>query len=176
MNSCFRLISIYCLLTAISVTAPAQDNSLLLNKLAAPDGPGGSRVTVTESGESASILRMAGSTRRNSTISAYRVRIFFDNSQNARSNAYATLNRFREIYPEIPVDLKYDVPYFRVTAGYCLTKEEAIILWGRIKDTFPKAFLIPEPENISLETFLRYGTAGVDEPEPTDVQVGETAL
>ncbi|MCD8102099.1 MAG: hypothetical protein LUE26_05945 [Alistipes sp.] len=169
MNYYTRLLSSCCLLLAVYVTAAAQDNSIIINRLSAPDGPGGSRVTVTESGEAASILRMAGSSRRSSTISAYRVRIFFDNSQNARANAYSTLNRFREIYPEIPVDLKYDVPYFRVTAGYCLTKEEAIILWGRIKDTFPKAFLIPEPENISLETFLRYGTAGVDDPEAEEL-------
>lgn len=150
------------------LTVTAQDNGQLLSKLSVPDGQGGARITVVESGEAASIIRMAAASRRSSAINAYRVRIFFDNSQNARTMATATLNRFREMYPDIAADMKYEAPNFRVTVGYCLTKEEQIMLWGRIKDAFPKAFLIPEPENISLETFLQYGGAPTDATSPEE--------
>lgn len=39
------------------------------------------------------------------------------------------------------VYVDYEIPYFIVSAGNCLTKEEAIMLKGRVSATFPKAFL-----------------------------------
>ena len=35
----------------------------------------------------------------------------------------------------------YENPYFKVTAGDCLTSEEAIILKGRVQGVFPKAYV-----------------------------------
>ena len=35
----------------------------------------------------------------------------------------------------------YDIPYFKVSVGNCLTPEEAIILKERVSATFPKAFV-----------------------------------
>ncbi|MCD7969470.1 MAG: hypothetical protein LUF87_03870 [Alistipes sp.] len=141
------------LLIAGATTASGQDAAAVVGRLSVPDGPGGASITVTEKGEAASIVRMASSARRNTRVNGYRVRIFFDNKQNARGQANAALNRFRELYPGIPADMKYDVPDFKVTAGYCLTNEEAIILWGRIKNQFPKAFLIPEEIPLSAFTY-----------------------
>ena len=40
--------------------------------------------------------------------------------------------KFKEIYPSIPVYMDYDDPYFKVTAGNCITYEEAVILCGKI--------------------------------------------
>lgn len=58
--------------------------------------------------------------------------------------------RFREIYPDIPAYMDYDnIPYFKVTVGNCLTMEEAIILWGRIRDAFDRAFIVPESPCLS---------------------------
>lgn len=84
-------------------------------------------------------------------IRGYRVRIFSDNSQNARSAGQNALSRFRELYPGIPADMTYDTPYFKVTVGNCLTAEEATILWGKIKDAFDRAFVARE--EIPLSSF-----------------------
>ena len=48
---------------------------------------------------------------------------------------------FEETYPDVKVYVDYEIPYFIVSAGNCLTKEEAIMLKGRVSATFPKAFL-----------------------------------
>ena len=40
-------------------------------------------------------------------------------------------------------------PYFTVTAGDCVTAEEAIILMGRVRGVFPKAFLKNEELSVA---------------------------
>ena len=35
----------------------------------------------------------------------------------------------------------YESPWFSVSVGNCLSAEEAVILKGRVAQTFPKAFL-----------------------------------
>lgn len=75
--------------------------------------------------------------------------------------------RFREIYPDIPAYLSYENPYFKVTVGNCLTSEEAIILLGKIRDAFDRAFLVREEISLSLfgETASSIPTSnGTSEP------------
>ena len=100
-------------------------------------------------------------------IPGYRVRIFLDNGQNARASANGAIARFREIYPDIPAYLSYENPYFKVTVGNCLTSEEAIILLGKIRDAFDRAFLVREEISLSLfgETASSIPTSnGTSEP------------
>lgn len=54
---------------------------------------------------------------------------------------FAAKALFEETYPDVKVYVDYEIPYFIVSAGNCLTKEEAIMLKGRVSATFPKAFL-----------------------------------
>jgi len=111
------------------------------------------RVTVAEYGDAAQAVAQAVSNVRHPTLKAYRVCIFADNGQDARAGAVAAKELFEENFPGIPVYIFYENPYFRVTAGNCLTVEEAIILRGRIAGTFPKAF--PKSEQLSLSDFRR---------------------
>ena len=84
--------------------------------------------------------------------------------QHARSQAESVMARFREIYPDIPAYMDYDnIPYFKVTVGNCLTMEEAIILWGKIRDAFDRAFIVPE--SMPLELFGQQPVARTDGPE-----------
>ncbi|MFI3268366.1 MAG: hypothetical protein R3Y51_06590 [Rikenellaceae bacterium] len=82
------------------------------------------------------------SARLDKTIKAYSVRIFFDNSQDARSGSEKAKKKFKELYPDTYVFDEYTAPYFKVTAGKFLTHEEAIILWGNILSEFPNAFVV----------------------------------
>ena len=59
----------------------------------------------------------------------------------SRDGAFAAKALFEETYPDVKVYVDYEIPYFIVSAGNCLTKEEAIMLKGRVSATFPKAFL-----------------------------------
>ena len=71
----------------------------------------------------------------------HRVCVFSDNGPAARDGAFAAKALFEETYPDVKVYVDYEIPYFIVSAGNCLTKEEAIMLKGRVSATFPKAFL-----------------------------------
>lgn len=105
--------------------------------LSVADSVTGSRVVVRESSDIEGVLNRAGGLEK---VRGYRVRIFFDNSQNARSNAQAIMNQFAELFPDIPVYMIYENPYFKVAVGNCLTEDEAMIISGRIKGKFDRAF------------------------------------
>lgn len=136
-----------------ALTLSAQGSWAVKEKLASADGQGGARIEVTEAGDAGSIVKMLESTRKNTAVSGYRVRILFDNSQTARANAANTRARFEEMFPNIPTHLKFESPYFKVSVGNCLTIDEATILWGRIKGSFDKAF--PMREEILLSELMK---------------------
>lgn len=76
-------------------------------------------------------------------IRGYRIRIYYDNSQNARNEsmwAYSTaINYFH-----VSAYRGYSNPYFKVTIGDCRTKSEAQKLLNMVKGTFPSAFIVRE--------------------------------
>ena len=112
----------------------------------------------------ASAVRSMEGRRAPEKVRGYRVRIYFDNVQHARSQAESVMARFQEIYPDIPAYMDYDnIPYFKVTVGNCLTMEEAIILWGKIRDAFDRAFIVPE--SMPLELFGQQPVARTDGSE-----------
>lgn len=78
------------------------------------------------------------------TITGYRVRIFFDNRQTARSESEETLKRFMSLFPGIEAYRTYANPYFKVTVGNFRTKSEAMAKLEGIKSYFPSAFVIKE--------------------------------
>ncbi len=102
------------------------------------------QLVIVEHGRAAEVVKQINDQTTGGKIKGYRVRIFFDNGQNARSGAAAVLSQFRELYPDIPAKMVYENPYFKVTVGNCLSQEEAVILWGRVKNQFDKAFVTTE--------------------------------
>lgn len=113
---------------------------------------GESRVEVTEHGDAAAAVAEASRTGQRLRFRGYRVCVFFDNGQDARADAVAAKTLFEETYPGTRVYMVYENPYFKVSAGNCLTAEEAIILKGRVSTAFPKAFL--KSEELSLADLL----------------------
>lgn len=146
----------------IGSIASAQNLNAYKTKLQNADPTYGSRVSVTEHGTAATAIRSMQNRSHPSEIWGYRVRIFFDNSQNARSLANQAMERFKSIYPDIPVYIVYDNPYFKVTVGNCLTEDEARILQGKIQGAFDRAFPIQEKIPMSL---LGQSTSSISEPE-----------
>lgn len=154
-------ILLFSLLGIISFgTSAAQSLTPFKERLATPltspveNGTGiGARVTVEEYGDANEIVASAGMVNPRMHFKGYRVCIFFDNGQNARSEAVEAKTLFQETYPDIPIYTVYENPYFKVTVGDCLTVEEAIILQGRISATFPKAF--HKNENLTIANLLK---------------------
>jgi len=83
----------------------------------------------------------------NKKITGYRVRIFFDNKQDARVHSGSVVGSFSGRYPEISVYRTYENPYFKVTVGDFRTKSEATMLLKRIESDFPSAFIVKETIN-----------------------------
>lgn len=74
----------------------------------------------------------------------YRIRIFFDNSQNSRGASEAALYRFKTRYPEVAAYRTFANPFFKVTVGDYRTKSEALAALKDIKADFPSAFIVKE--------------------------------
>lgn len=89
---------------------------------------------------------MAGFVRTNQSrpIKGYRVRIYFDNKQNARGASGGIYSQFSSTYPDIPAYRSYTNPYFKVTVGDFRTKSEAMRFLEEIKGQFPQAFVVKE--------------------------------
>jgi hypothetical protein len=77
-------------------------------------------------------------------ISGYRVRIFFDNRQSARSLSASVLSSFVSSHPGIAAYRSYSNPYFKVSAGDFRNKSGALQLLAKVKSEFPKAFIVKE--------------------------------
>lgn len=104
-------------------------------------------VEIYQSQDVASALRKQVESNSKRNIPGYRVRIFFDNKQSARSESEETLKRFEAAYHGIKAYLTYANPYFKVTVGDFRTKSEAMAFLSQIKSAFPSAFVVKE--NIS---------------------------
>lgn len=101
-------------------------------------------MNITQSDALTNSMRHHIKTNPGRSISGYRVRIFFDNKQTARTESQRTLARFESMYPGIRAYRTYTNPYFKVTVGDCRTKSEAMAILARIKKTFPNAFIVKE--------------------------------
>jgi hypothetical protein len=101
-------------------------------------------VEIYQPQEVASALRKQVASNSKRTVSGYRVRIFFDNRQTARTESEETLKRFESIYHDVKAYRTYANPYFKVTVGDFRTKSEAMELLSNIKGTFPSAFVVKE--------------------------------
>lgn len=101
-------------------------------------------VQIRQSQEIMSSMRQHIASNSKRTSSGYRVRIFFDNKQTARTESEKTLKRFKELFPGVAAYRIYANPYFKVTVGDFRTKSEAMALLTRIKGAFPSAFVVKE--------------------------------
>lgn len=89
---------------------------------------------------------MSGYVRTNAArkINGYRIRIFFDNRQNARSESERIQKEFSHLFPEMRTYRTYANPYFKVTVGDFRTRSEAMLQMHRIRSIYPSAFLVKE--------------------------------
>ena len=129
---------------------PAVDSLLLGADVfqAMPEKPNGKAgVVIRQSQMVEESMRTHVIDNRTRPITGYRIRIFFDNSQNARKNSASTLDEFLSSFRGIPAYRSYANPYFKVTVGDYRTKAEAMANLANIKKSFPSAFIVKEKIN-----------------------------
>lgn len=104
-------------------------------------------VVINQSNAIASAMEAHVRSNAGRSIKGYRVRIYFDNKQNARNASMAAYNSFRSLHHDVAAYRSYVNPYFKVTVGDFRTKSEAMQFLTSIKGEFPNAFVLKE--NIS---------------------------
>lgn len=155
-----RIVCILGLLigTAIGTTAEAQHIRTFTDALSRPDSVSDATVRVTPYGTAIKALDQYDRRTKLASVQGYRIRIFFDNGQNARNEALEIQERFRREFPGIPTYLGYETPSYMVTVGNCVTMDEALMLWNRVRHSFKTAFLwrgkIPVSEILRIEETL----------------------
>ncbi|MDR1416684.1 MAG: SPOR domain-containing protein [Prevotellaceae bacterium] len=80
-------------------------------------------------------------------IEGYRIRIYRDNSGNARQRSQDISERFSEQFSDIPAYRSYDNPYFKVSVGDFRTKDDALKFYINIKRQYPTAYIVLEDIN-----------------------------
>lgn len=125
-------------------TAPAQTLHEFSKKISHPTvdslGHKSGVITVKECGDVPAIIESAAS-QSDSFIRVMRVVVYMENGQQARQEAMEKKELVISQFPEEPVSLVYENPYFKVIVGACLTQEEAVVLMTKLLPLFPKAFI-----------------------------------
>ncbi len=104
-----------------------------------------SAITIIQSPHIVSAMRNYTAASRSRRINGYRVRIFFDNRQDARVKSESIENSFRELYPQVGVYRTYTNPYFKVTVGDFRNRSDAMKFLKRIEGVYPFPFIVREP-------------------------------
>ena len=77
-------------------------------------------------------------------INGYRIRLFFDNKQSARTESEELEKEFQLQFPQIPTYRSYTNPFFKVVVGDYRTKSDAIKELNKILPFYPKAIVVKE--------------------------------
>ena len=77
-------------------------------------------------------------------ISGYRIRVFYDNTPQARTRSEAIENALMEQYPEHKVYRSFESPNYKVLIGNFRSKDEALRIFNALKKTYPTAYIIKD--------------------------------
>lgn len=130
----------------LALECGAQGIQRTRDRLERPEAGSRARIEVSEEPDAARAILAADRVARVDKVDGYRVSLFRDNKQSSGEDARAVAAQFKEKFPGIPVQVAYEAPYFKVTAGNYVDRVDAIALWGRALPHFPKAVVIMEKE------------------------------
>ena len=143
-------------LLALFLSSPVmgQEIGAFKARMAVPSEEKGAAVKVHEYGSAAQAVTLYDRLAKPAEIPGYRIRIFFDNGQHARSEALATQERFRNEFPGISTFL--------------------VMLWNSVRRSFSTAFLWRG--NIPVADLLQEGPAVPATEEKVEENASETRV
>ena len=107
----------------------------------------GSGVTVNQSRAMRSALDSYVSNNAAKKLTGYRIRVYFDNGQNARLRSESIARAVSGAFPGIGVYRTFESPNFKVTVGDFRTKDEALKVFHSLKANYPTAIILRETIN-----------------------------
>ena len=120
------------------------DSTLVGRSILSVLGPG---VTVNQSSAMKAAFENYVADNAAKKISGYRIRVFFDNSQNARNRSEAIARSISGAYPGVGVYRTFESPNFKVCVGDFRTKADALKLYHALKSSYPTAIILKETIN-----------------------------
>lgn len=127
---------------------PAIDSSLagksIFNVLKSGNTGRAGKVEVVQSPAVAKAMENHIARNASKKMHGYRIRIFFDNGQNARAKSESVVGAFSAQHPGVGVYRDYENPYFRVTVGDFRTRRDATRFLNSIKWQYPTGFIVKE--------------------------------
>lgn len=117
------------------------DSTLLGRSVLSVLGPG---VTVNQSSAMKTAFDNYVSANASKKVYGYRIRVYFDNGQNARSKSEAIARTISGTYPGVGVYRTFDSPNFKVSVGDFKTKDEALKIYHSLKASYPTALILRE--------------------------------
>lgn len=106
----------------------------------------------------------------NSTMSGFRVQIFMEIGNEAVDHANVVKKEFEEQYPELPIYLSYEQPYYRLRVGDFRNRVEAEKYLRILKPQYGVAFVTADIINPPA----RIQTMKLEEGEDTGEETGES--
>ena len=107
----------------------------------------GSGVSVNQSSAMKSAFDSYVSANASKRITGYRIRVYYENNQNARNRSEAIARCISGTYPGIGVYRTFESPNFKVCVGDFRTKDEALKLYHALKSSYPTAIILKETIN-----------------------------
>ena len=120
------------------------DSTLVGRSVLSVLGPG---VTVNQSAAMKSAFDSYVSANASKRVSGYRIRVYYENNQNARNRSEAIARTISGTYPGIGVYRTFESPNFKVCVGDFRTKDEALKLYHALKSSYPTAIILKETIN-----------------------------
>ena len=125
--------------------APLADSTLVgttIFQLIAKDG--NSTVTLNQPKEMEQAYNLYLKANGEKKRSGYRIRLFFDNKQSARTESEELEKSFQLQFPQIPTYRSYTNPFFKLVVGDYRTKSDAIRELNKILPFYPQAIVVKE--------------------------------
>lgn len=120
------------------------DSTLIGRSVLSVLGPG---VTVNQSRAMRTALDGYVSNNASKKLSGYRIRVYFDNGQSARTRSESIARSISNAFPGIGVYRTFESPNFKVSVGDFRTKDEALKVYHSLKATYPTAIILRETIN-----------------------------
>ena len=148
-----RIFAVLAVLAALSFQAAGQNTSSvdstlvgrsIFNLLPSREKGNKATVTVRQSPEIKEAFNRQVAANAIKRVVVYRIRIYNDNKQNARSASESAMNRFKAMYPGVAAYRSYVNPFFKVTVGNFHSRPEADRMLQQLRGSFPTAFVVKE--------------------------------
>ena len=107
----------------------------------------GSSVKVNQSQAMRNAFDNYVSNNASKKMSGYRIRVYYENGQNARGRSEAISRSISAAYPGMGVYRTFESPNFKVCVGDFRTKDEALKVFHSLKATYPTAIILKETIN-----------------------------